>query len=106
MIRQSGSGFISIPMRDGTPMSEEQYKQLPNNELAKIKEKSSELEEKVVEFTNEFTDIEEEMEETIEQLDEKDALDGIGHLIERLQQKYASRREEVDDIHQGQVDCL
>ena len=106
MIRQSGSGFISIPMRDGTPMSEEQYKQLPNNELAKIKEKSSELEEKVVEFTNEFTDIEEEMEETIEQLDEKVALAAIGHLIERLQHKYASCEEVVDYLHTVQEDIL
>lgn len=106
IIRQSGSGFISIPLREGEPMSEENYKSLSSDELAKIDEKSSQLEVKVLEFTNEFHRIEKAMNETIEKLDEKVALAAIGHHLANLQEKYRNNEAVVHYFEAVQDDML
>lgn len=106
VIRQSGSGFMTIPVRDGEPMSEQEYKQLPNDEHTVIKKKSSELEVKVVEFTNEFRTIETEMHETIEQLDHRVALASIGYRMQRLRNKYRDCQNVVAYLQVVQEDIL
>lgn len=105
-VRQSSSGFISVPLKDGEPMSEEEYKKLPDDKLAVIKEKSSNLEEKVVEFTNEFEEVEEEMNSAMKELDEKVALTAIGHLIEKLRDKYQTCQTVLNYLEEVQSDVL
>lgn len=105
-IRQSSSGFISVPLKDGEPMSEEEYKKLPDDELAVIKEESSKLEEKVVEFSNEFEEVEEEMHFAMEELVEKVALTAIGHLIEKLRDKYQTCQNVLEYLEAVQADIL
>lgn len=105
-IRQSSSGFISVPLKDGEPMSEEEYKKLPDDELAVIKEGSSKLEEKVVEFSNEFEEVEEEMQFAMEELVEKVALTAIGHLIEKLRDKYQTCQNVLEYLEAVQADIL
>src|SRR5699024_8534298 len=105
-IRQSSSGFISVPLKDGEPMSEEEYKKLPDDELAVIKEESSKLEEKVVEFSNEFEEVEEEMQFAMEELVEKVALTAIGHLIEKLRDKYQTCQNVLEYLEAVQADIL
>ena len=106
VIRQSGSGFMTIPVRDGDPMSEQEYKQLSDDELTAIKKKSSELEVKVFEFTNEFRAIETEMYKTIEQLDHRVALAAIGYRMEGLRNKYRNCQNVVDYLLVVQDDIL
>src|SRR5699024_9717240 len=105
-IRQSSSGFISVPLKNGEPMNEEEYKKLPDDELAIIKEKSSKLEEKVVEFTNEFEEVEDEMHVSMEKLVEKVALTAIGHLIEKLRDKYQTCQNVLEYLEAVQSDIL
>lgn len=105
-IRQSSSGFISIPLQDGEPMSEEAYKQLPQEELADIKEQSSALEQEMVDFTKEFEEVEETMQEKVKQLNNQVALAAIGHLIDRLRDKYTTCPSVLDYLELVQTDIL
>ncbi len=84
MIRQSGSGFITIPLIQGKPLTEEQYRSLSEEQLQDIEEKSTTLEEKVLAFTNELRKLEKETKQTLEELDNKVALTAAGYHIDEL----------------------
>src|SRR5690625_45838 len=52
VIRQSGSGFLTIPVVNGKPIKEEQYRQLDEQLKQDIEERTAEIQDRVMEFTN------------------------------------------------------
>lgn len=106
MIRQSGSGFITIPIIDGKPISEEEYRRLNEEQLQEINEKSELLQEKVLDFTNEIRDLEKEIKQTIEKLDNKVALAAAGYHIDELKRKYNECPNVIDYLDAVQTDIL
>src|SRR5699024_11083316 len=87
MIRQSGSGFITVPIMDGQPIGEEQYRRLNEQQIQDIEKRSARLQEKMIDFTNQIRDLEKEVKQTLEQLDHRVALTASGHHIEVLKEK-------------------
>lgn len=90
MIRQSGSGILTIPVIEGEPISEEQYEKLDQKIINEIEEKSSILQEKVLDYTDILREIEKETKQTLEKLEEKVVLTAVDYHIAALKQKFRS----------------
>lgn len=88
LIRQTASGMMTIPMIGGEPMSEEQYNTLSTEQLQEIDRKSNELQEKIVDVTNQLRKVEKETKTIIDQLNQKVALHAIGYHLEELKERY------------------
>src|SRR5699024_1256006 len=84
VIRQSGSGFLTIPLVNGKPISEEQYRHLDENLVQEIEERTVKIQEKVVEYTNAIRELEKEAKQTLEKLDNRVALAAAGYHLDDL----------------------
>lgn len=90
VIRQSGSGFITIPVVDGKPLTEEEFRDLDDYALQEIERRSLGIQEKVLDFTNAVRDLEKETKKTLENLDKKVAHAAAGYHLDDLKQRYSS----------------
>ena len=106
LIRQSGTGIITIPVINGTPITEEQYRVLSEEQLKEIEEKSQALQEKILNYTKEIRDIEKETKETLEQLDQKVALTAAGYHFDELKKTYESCQDVIDYLDAVKEDIL
>lgn len=106
VIRQSGSGFITIPIVDGRPLTEEAYRRLDEEQMKIIDEKTAKIQEKVMEFTSAIRELEKETKEMLENLDNKVALAAAGYHIDGLKEKYASCQNVIDYLEEVQEDIL
>lgn len=106
MIRQSGTGFMTIPMRAGKPLSEEEFRNLNQQEREEIEANSAVLQEKVLDFTNKIRELEKETKDTLEALDQKVALAAAGYHIDGLKRKYAQCEDVIDYLEEVQKDIL
>src|SRR5690625_1532797 len=106
MIRPSGSGILTIPIVDGQPISEEQYRKLSKEQLKEIDKKSSLLQEKILPHTNTLRELEAEIKQTLEELDNKVALTAIDYRMEELQEKYKKCAHVMTYLNEVQQDIL
>ncbi len=93
VIRQSGSGMVTIPVKDGEPLSEEQYQAMTDEELKEINRKSKLLQEKMVDATHQLRTYEKETKEVLEKLDDELALTTTGYHMEELKKQYTDCEE-------------
>src|SRR5699024_2324850 len=84
VIRQSGSGFLTIPLVNGKPITEEQYQHLDEKIVQEIEERTVKIQDKVVEFTNTIRELEKETKKTLETLDSRVALAAAGYHLDDL----------------------
>lgn len=93
VIRQSASGLLTIPTEDGKPMTEEAYATLDEETLQEMERKSSELQDKVIDYTKKLRQIEKDARETLETIDEKVVLAAVGYHMDELKQTYKSCKD-------------
>lgn len=106
VIRQSGSGFITIPIVGGKPLTEEAYRRLDEEQMKIIDEKTAKIQEKVMEFTSTVRELEKETKEMLENLDNKVALAAAGYHIDGLKEKYADCENVIVYLSDVQDDIL
>lgn len=106
VIRQSGSGFLTIPLVNGQPITEEQYRHLDENLVQDIEERTVEIQEKVVEFTNAIRELEKEAKEMLENLDNRVALAAAGYHLDGLKEKYKDCENVLTYLDEVQDDIL
>lgn len=105
-IRQSGSGFLTIPLVNGKPITEEQYQHLDESIVQEIEERTVKIQERVVEFTNVLRDLEKEAKKTLENLDSRVALAAAGYHLDDLKEKYESCPNILNYLEEVQGDIL
>lgn len=106
LIRQSGAGIITVPIINGEPISQEMYQSLSKEQLQEIEKKSAQLQEKILDHTNEIRDIEKETKQSLENLDQEVALTAAGYHIDELKNKYASHEDVVEYLDAVQKDIV
>ncbi len=106
VIRQSGSGIITIPLVNGHPITEEQYRHLDKSIVEEIEKRTVEIQEKVLEFTNKIRELEKETKKTLENLDNRVALAAAGYHLDDLKQKYQSCGNVLEYLEAVQDDIL
>src|SRR5690625_3423201 len=77
IIRQTSAGIITVPTQDGKQMSDEQLKSLDKEAVKDMKQKSSIIQEKILDTTNKIRNIEKEAASVLGDIDDKVALTSI-----------------------------
>lgn len=106
VIRQSGSGFLTIPLVNGKPITEEEYQELDEEVLLEIEERTIEIQDKVVEFTNTIRDLEKEAKKSLENLDNRVALAAAGYHLDDLKDRYQDCQNILTYLAEVQDDIL
>ena len=106
VIQPGPQGLLTIPTKDGTPLEQETFLALPEEEQREYQKKREEL---TVELRNTFRqlrDLEQKGLETIEQLNREVALSAMGHKGASLKDKYANVGEVQGFIDAVQADMV
>lgn len=100
------NGFISIPLKDGKPMSQQEYESLPNEQMEEIMDKSSKLNMETFEIMNKLRISDDEFRGKIKQLDQHVIYDIVNFDINKLYKKYGNRKSTVDYINDLENDIM
>jgi lon-related putative ATP-dependent protease len=91
-------GVAVVPLKNGEPMSRQDFQALSEQERAEIDRNTDELRDRVNDVVTQMRQMEKEVHERVEQLDREVAMFAIGHLLDALRQEYAD--------HQGVLEYL
>jgi lon-related putative ATP-dependent protease len=86
---QNDRGLISIPLKDGEPMSEDDYRNLSEDEYEKLMESSSKLSIETLEFFNMLRKAEEEFRAKVKSLDDQMGRRVVDLHLMSLRDKYS-----------------
>ncbi len=92
---QNDRGLVSIPLKDGEPMSEEQYKEIDDDEYEELKEKSNKLSIETVEYFNRLRKAEEDYRVKIRSLDEQMCRRVVSFHLLNIRDKYKANENVV-----------
>lgn len=81
-------GIVTIPMKEGKPLKQEEYEALSREEKRKIDRKREDLESSINQALTRVRKLDKEIREKMSRLDRQIALFALGDLIEDLKQKY------------------
>lgn len=93
---QTEKGLMSYPVKDGKPMSEEEYKNLSADELEQLRKSTNELSLETIHIFNDLRSLEEEFREKIKELDAETAKEVVGFYINKLKESY-DKNEGIHD---------
>ncbi len=107
ILQFSQVGMVIIPAsKEGEPISQEELRQLDDEERKTLREKSDELHEKMKEAIKNIREAETEFKEKHSKLDGEIALFVVGQLLEAYLEKYKEEDHVVDYLKMAQEDIL
>lgn len=92
MFTQTERGLMSIPLRGGRPMTEEEYRNLGPDEIEDLRKKSNQLSLETIDIFNKLRGLEDEYRKRIKQLDEKSGFDVVDFYINQLVDKFGESK--------------
>ncbi|RYD03650.1 hypothetical protein N752_18045 [Desulforamulus aquiferis] len=90
MMKTSEEGIFFIPLKEGKPMSQEQFQSLPSEEKQILENKLQELQKRTEKIGHSGRLMEEQAEKVINNLDRQMILEKVLPLIQQIKGKYAS----------------
>jgi lon-related putative ATP-dependent protease len=87
-LKRTSSGFVTIPLRDGEQISEEDYAKLEHQEKEELEKKSTDVQLKAMEIMRRVQRVEKDLKEKLKELDHKIGLASIGHLFSEIVEIY------------------
>lgn len=106
ILKRSSTGFVTIPVVEGKPTTQEEFDQLDPAAKEALERKSTELQFKAMEIMRRVQNIEKEMREKIRELEGKIGLFAVGHRIAALKEKYVAFPQVVSYLDAVQEDVL
>ncbi|QZY55787.1 Lon protease family protein [Crassaminicella profunda] len=103
---QSEKGLISIPLKDGRAMSEEEYKNLNPEELEELRKNSNELSLETIDVFNKLRTLEEEYRNNVKALDEKMSLDVVTFHMNEVKKKFEERQCVIEYLKNLKEDII
>ncbi len=88
LLKRSSTGFLSVPLKDGQELDEEEFNQLEKKEKEEMEKKSTEVQFKAMEISKRIQNEEKNLREKFKELDYKTILHATGHLVDDLKEKY------------------
>ena len=88
VLKRTGTGFLSIPLKEGKEMSEEEYNQLERPQREELEKKSTEVQLKAMEIVRLIQNEEKNIKDRFKELEYQTGLQAVGHLIDELKEKY------------------
>ncbi len=105
-IQATPIGLLTIAVKDGKRLSDEEFMALNRREKEEISQKREALQAEVAAAMRQARGIEHGIEEALAKLDQEVALFAVGHLIQDLEEKYQDLPEVVTHLGQVQEDML
>ncbi len=99
-------GFVIVPVRNGEPLTQEEYAALSDQEKAGIEAQGSTLQGRINETVRELRALDEEVREQTVAMERKALLNAIGHLFEGLEQKYRSFARVIEHLDRCKRDIV
>jgi len=87
-LQRGASGLALVPVRDGEPLSQQDYEKLSAAERARLDSDSETLQERVKEVLLAIRKLEDEMREKVAVMEKEVLLFALGHLFEDLEETY------------------
>jgi len=107
ILQFSQVGMVIIPAnKDGEPMTQEDLRQLSEEERAELRKKSDELHEKMKESIKKIREAEAEFKEKHTKLDNEIALFVVGQLMDSYEEKYKDEANVREYLKEVQEDIL
>ncbi|MBC7345979.1 MAG: AAA family ATPase [Clostridia bacterium] len=105
-IRRTSTGFVTVPVIDGKPLSSEEYEALPVEVKEEIDRKSTTVQFDVRETVRRVQQAEREAREKIKKLDAQVGLFCAGHRIDALREKYQEYPQVLEYLEALKQDIL
>ncbi len=106
ILQRSVSGMVLVPTRDGHPISQQEYEDLPEQERAELDRKGTELQDRLNQVLRRVRDLEKEMREATAKM-EKHLLQRVsGHLFEDLESTYREHKTVLEHFDLCKKDIL
>lgn len=106
IIQRSPQGFITVPLKEGKPMSQEEFDALSDEERKAIEEKGRSLQPKIDEALRRVRLVDREAREELSKLERKTALSAINPLFEEITAKYAEFEGVVNYLKEVKDDMI
>lgn len=105
-LQMAAMGIMTIPLKDGKPLSEEEFLILEGGEREQISQKQGQLQEQIEAAVRQTRDIDREAQAALEELDQQVAHFVLHHLVESLEEKYQDIPEVVAHLEAIHHDVL
>ncbi|MFY9504362.1 MAG: ATP-binding protein [Dethiobacteria bacterium] len=105
-LKRTSSGFVTVPLLDGEPLSEEDYAKLDQSVKDELEKKSTAVQLKAMEIMRRIQSAERELKEKFKQLDQKIAIAATGHLFNEILEIYSGFPEVQRYLKALQEDVL
>jgi lon-related putative ATP-dependent protease len=102
-------GFLTIPIRDGKPIGEEEFMGLDPKTREQLTRKQTEFQSNIKTFMRQMKNLDKQTSQRLQELDREVASFAINHLIEDVQEKYEELSEVVaylEAVHEDLLDNL
>ncbi|MDD1658484.1 MAG: AAA family ATPase [Methanomicrobiales archaeon] len=106
LIQPSPTGLLTIPVKDGKPLPQEEFLSLPTEEQADFQKKRLDLMAELRNRFRELRDLDQGGNEKIVALNKEVALSAIGHRVAAMKDKYAKVAEILPHIDAVQNDII
>ncbi len=106
LVQRSAEGLALVYTREGSPVSQEDFEKLPEEEQKAVREAREVLQTKLRETIERVKRIEREAKEAIRALEKRIALGAVGHEIEALVRRYQSHPRVVEHLKAVEKDVI
>ncbi len=100
VMKQGPSGFLFVPLKEGKPMSPEEFEALPPEERRWLEERGRHLHQRLEETFQTGRVLEKAARERVRELEKQIVLFAAGPLVERLKEKYRAYPRLVEYLDQ------
>jgi lon-related putative ATP-dependent protease len=106
VLQRRVNGLVIVPVRDGEPLTQEEFEALSDREKARLEETGSKLQGRINEVIQQLRKLDEELRDKTIELEKKVLLYAIGHLFEGLEQKYRSFARIIEHFEKCKRDIV
>ncbi len=100
MINQSPTGIVIMPVREGRPLQESEYEELPQEEKERIQGGQRFLQQKIQEGGVRLENVRRDIKNQAHQLDREVATHAVGHMIDSIKRRYADFEPVVKHLNE------
>lgn len=105
-IQPGPQGLLIIPVKEGKPLTEDEFLALPEEEQADFQKKREDLSLEMRNGFRQLRDLDQKGFDAVKQLNEDVSTYAIGHLLAALRDKYSSMKEVFEYIDAVQKDTI
>lgn len=105
-IQRTPQGFVTIPLKDGRPMNQEEYDALTEEERKTLEEKSRAVQSRIDETLRKMRSLDRKLREELSELEKKTALAAVDPYFEEIISKYAEFENIIDYLKAVKDDMI